>query len=128
MGRREVAGPVRVLALRVLSAATGRVVGAGAVHVTVAATALVTVTVSLALSLLGTGEDAVDDIRPVTDWAQGELERHIEGESPLAQTPGVLVQAVLAGGALHQAGLSLGAALPEPAAVWEQGQLRPAQA
>ena len=72
------------------------VTGAGAVHVAVTSTALITVSIALALSILGTGEAAVDDIRPVTDWAQGELERHVEGESPLAQTPGVLVQAVLA--------------------------------
>ena len=117
VGRWEVTDPVRVLALSVLSAATGRTVGAGAVRVAVTSTTLVTVSVTLALSILGTGEAAVNNIRPVTDWAQGELERHVEGESPLAQTPGVLILAVLTGRALEQTGLPLGATLPEPAAV-----------
>ena len=105
------------IAVRVRLTSTGRTVGANAVRVTVTSTALVTVSIALALSILGTGEGAVDNIRPVTHRAQGVLERHVEGESPLAQTPGVLVQAVLAGSALHQAGLPLGATLPEPAAV-----------
>jgi len=117
VGGRQVAGAVRVLALRVLSAATGRTVGAGTVRVTVTSTALVTVSIALALSILGTGEAAVDNIRPVTHRAQGVLERHVEGESPLAQTPGVLVQTVLTRCTLEQTGLSLGATLPEPAAV-----------
>ena len=86
---------VEAQTLGVLSAATRRAVGAGAVHVTVTSTTLVTVSVTLALSILGTCEAAVDNIRPVTDWAQGVLERHVEGESPLAQTPGVLIQAML---------------------------------
>ena len=62
VGGRDVTGPVRVLALRVLSAATGWAVGAGAVHVTVASTALVTVSVTLALCALGTCEATVDDM------------------------------------------------------------------
>ena len=123
VGGRDVTGPVRVLALRVLGAATGWAVGAGAVHVTVASTALVTVSVTLALCILWTGEDTVDDIGPVTHWTQGVLVRNIEGESPLTLAPGVLIQAVLAGSALYQAGLPLGATLPEPAAVWTQCQL-----
>ena len=118
VGRGKVAGPVRVLTLRVLGAATGRTVGAGAVHVTVTSVTLVTVRVSLALRILGTGEGAVDNIRPVTDRAQGVLVRHVEGESPLAQTPGVLIRAVLTTRTLEQAGLALGSTLPESAAVW----------
>ena len=117
VGGRQVTDPLRVLALSVLSATTGRAVGAGAVRVAVTSTTLVTVSVTLALSILGTGEAAVDDIRPVTDWAQGELERHVEGERPLAQTPGVLVLAVLTRRTLEQTGLPLGATLPESAAV-----------
>ena len=125
VGRGKVAGPVRVLTLRVLGAATGRTVGAGAVHVTVTSVTLVTVRVSLALRILGTGEGAVDNIRPVTDRAQGVLVRHVEGESPLAQTPGVLIRAVLTTCTLEQAGLALGSTLPESAAVCIQSaQLR----
>ena len=117
MRGREVTETVRVLTLRVHGAATGGTVGTGTVSVTVTSCTLVTVSVTLTLGILRTGQGAVNDIWPVTDRTQGVLERHVEGEGPLAETPGVLVLAALAGGTLEQTGLSLGATLPEPAAV-----------
>ena len=114
---RDIADTVKVLALLVRAALADRVVGAGPVQVTVAPAALVTVVVTAALGVLRAAQGAVDGAGPVTDGTHGELEPHVEGESPLAVTQRVAVHLRLTGGALEQAGLPCGAALPEPAAV-----------
>jgi len=87
----QVAHSIKVVTLLVRGAGAGAGVGAGAVHVAVSSIALVTVRVLLTLATLGAGESTVDNIRPVTDWTQGVLERHVEGEGPLTQAAGVLV-------------------------------------
>jgi len=114
---RQVTHSVKVLTLRVRVADTGLVVGTGAVQVAVTSVALITVGVLLALSIIRTDLSAGGRVGPVTHGAHGVLEADVESKSPLAHTARVLIRKVLAGSAGKQTGLSLGSALPEPAAV-----------
>ena len=116
--RGHVTDPIKLVTVLVRAALAGGGVGAAAVHVTVAATAEAAVRVHLTLVILGAGQSAVNDVGPVTHGAHGVLEGHVECESPLAHAAGVLTQIGLTVGALEETRLQLGAALPEPAAVY----------
>ena len=105
MRSRDVADTVVVLTLGVLAALAGRVVGAGPVQVTVAPATLVTVKVIATLRIVRTAQGAVDGAGPVTDRTHGELEPHVEGESPLSVTEGVGAYLCLASSTLEQTSL-----------------------
>ena len=105
MRSRDVADTVVVLTLGVLAALAGRVVGAGPVQVTVAPATLVTVKVIATLRIVRTAQGTVDGAGPVTDRTHGELEPHVEGESPLSVTEGVGAYLCLTSSTLEQTSL-----------------------
>ena len=90
----------------------------GAVCVgTLGLTVVIVTTLRLGIHLIANNVAAVNIAGPVTDWAIRILVALIEHEGPSPLTHAIFTYSMLTIGALHQAGFSRGAALPESAAV-----------